>query len=86
MCAQNPWICPAIPAVVAGQNNSTRQAVPQEFAGVAAEAVMTGRDHTARLLSGVHRESKSTHSWCPMISWVARESNQTKHVEENITG
>ena len=29
MCAQNAWTCPAIPAVAAGQNNLSRQAVPQ---------------------------------------------------------
>ena len=40
MCAQNAWTCPAIPTVGAGQNNLSRQAVPQANQGFCSSHVV----------------------------------------------
>ena len=40
MCAQNAWTCPAIPAIAAGQNNLSQQAVPQAHQGFCSSHVV----------------------------------------------
>ena len=60
MCAQNASTCPAIPAVAAGQNNLSRQAVPQAHQGFCSS-------HVVPLLCRASRHVRQ--EWAVLYMW-----------------